>query len=132
MAVFDRLGFFEYHAHSHNVMQVNPSDFKSCNSIAPPLAVYTSGNDAVTFKMVGNYYFICGAPGHCEAGQKVEIKVVPSSPSSSMSGDSRPALSPSALSPVPPHTSKIFFVNYLRFKAPCHWASWHCIAVINI
>ncbi|KAK9086725.1 hypothetical protein Syun_029119 [Stephania yunnanensis] len=96
---------FEYHAHSHNVMQVNPSDFKSCNSTAPPLAVYTSGNDVVTFKMAGNYYFICGAPGHCEAGQKVEIKVVPSSPSSSMSGASRLALSPSALSPVPPHTS---------------------------
>ncbi|KAK9086730.1 hypothetical protein Syun_029124 [Stephania yunnanensis] len=102
---------FEYHAHSHNVMQVNPSDFKSCNSTAPPLAVYTSGNDAVTFKMAGNYYFICGAPGHCEAGRKVEIKVVPSSLSSSMSGDSRPALSPSALSPVPPHTSSVA-VNY--------------------
>ncbi|KAK9086731.1 hypothetical protein Syun_029125 [Stephania yunnanensis] len=102
---------FEYNAHSHNVMQVNPSDFKSCNSTAPPLAVYTSGDDAVTFKMTGNYYFICGAPGHCEAGQKVEIKVVPSSPSSSMSGASRPALSPSALSPVPPHTSSAA-VNY--------------------
>ncbi|KAK9086759.1 hypothetical protein Syun_029153 [Stephania yunnanensis] len=102
---------FEYHAHSHNVMQVNPSDFKSCNSTAPPLAVYTSGNDAVTFKMAGNYYFICGAPGHCEAGQKVEIKVVTSSQSSSMSGASRPALSPSALSPMPPHTSSAA-VNY--------------------
>ncbi|KAK9086723.1 hypothetical protein Syun_029117 [Stephania yunnanensis] len=123
---------FEYHAHSHNVMQVNPSDFKLCNSTAPPLAVYTSGNDVVTFKMVGNYYFICGAPGHCEAGQKVEIKVVPSSPSSSMSGASRPALSPSALSPVPPHTSKDVLCQLCCFKAPCHWASWHCIVVISI
>ncbi|KAK9083945.1 hypothetical protein Scep_030416 [Stephania cephalantha] len=93
-------------------MQVNPSDFKSCNSTAPPLAVYTSGNDDVTFKMDGNYYFICGAPGHCKAGQKVEIKVVPSSSSSSISGASRPALSPSALSPVvPPHTSSAA-INY--------------------
>ncbi|KAK9083930.1 hypothetical protein Scep_030401 [Stephania cephalantha] len=103
---------FEYHAHSHNVMQVNPSDFKSCNSTAPPLAVYTFGNDAVTFKMAGNYYFICGAPGHCEAGQKVEIKVVHSSPSSSISGASRPALSPSALSPVVPPPTSSAVVNY--------------------
>ncbi|KAK9086722.1 hypothetical protein Syun_029116 [Stephania yunnanensis] len=113
---------FEYHAHSHNVMQVNPSDFKSCNSTAPPLAVYTSGNDTVTFKMAGNYYFICGAPGHCEAGQKVEIKVVPSSPSSSMSGASRPALSPSALSPVPPHTSKCC-CQLCCFRAPSLWTT---------
>ncbi|KAK9146689.1 hypothetical protein Sjap_006592 [Stephania japonica] len=106
---------FEYHAHSHNVMQVNPSDFKSCNSSAPALAVYTSGNDAVTFKMSGNYYFICGAPGHCEVGQKVEIMVVPSSPSSSMIGASHPALSPSAFSPVPPNTSSVA-VKYAASK----------------
>ncbi|KAK9086739.1 hypothetical protein Syun_029133 [Stephania yunnanensis] len=108
---------FEYNAHSHNVMQVNPSDFKSCNSTAPPLAVYTSGNDVVTFKMAGNYYFICGAPGHCEAGQKVEIKVVPSSPSSSMSGASRPALSPSALSPVVPPPTSSAAINYVGSRS---------------
>ncbi|KAK9146699.1 hypothetical protein Sjap_006602 [Stephania japonica] len=97
--------------------------------------------------MSGNYYFICGAPGHCEAGQKVEIKVVPSSPSSSMIGASHPALSPSAFSPVPPHTSsaavkyaansKSFLIGLVGiallsicircFKVvPSPWATRHC------
>ncbi|XVF87606.1 hypothetical protein PTKIN_Ptkin18bG0133600 [Pterospermum kingtungense] len=55
-------------------MRVNVEDFKLCNSDTP-LAVYRMGTDAVQLESLGEYYFICGFPGHCQAGQKFHITV---------------------------------------------------------
>ncbi|GLU07543.1 hypothetical protein SLE2022_244980 [Rubroshorea leprosula] len=76
---------FEYHNQFHNVEQVIHQDFQSCNA-SSPVATYTSGSDSITLKRSGHYYFLCGTPGHCQAGQKVDILVT--SPSL------RPAASP--------------------------------------
>ncbi|CAB4277756.1 unnamed protein product [Prunus armeniaca] len=59
---------FTYNNQFHNVMQVTNQDFESCNPTSP-VAVYTSGSDTITLERHGNFYFMCGAPGHCQAGQ---------------------------------------------------------------
>ncbi|CAN6586601.1 unnamed protein product [Malus baccata var. baccata] len=92
--------------HFHNLMQVTKQDFESCNTTAT-IAVYTSGSDTITLKRPDHYYFLCGAPGHCQAGQKIDVKVtlpIPQSslaspnpaPQGSLSSDSHPSSTPSS------------------------------------
>ncbi|KAJ4722808.1 3-isopropylmalate dehydratase large subunit-like [Melia azedarach] len=69
---------FEYNNQFHNVKQVTDQDFQSCNATSA-IAVYTTGSDSITLKTPGHYYFLCGFPGHCEAGQKLDIMVAPGS-----------------------------------------------------
>ncbi|XP_022724858.1 mavicyanin-like [Durio zibethinus] len=65
---------FEYNNQYHDVTQVNVEDFKSCNPESP-ITRYGNGTDAVTLASPGEYYFLCGFPGHCQAGQKLHITV---------------------------------------------------------
>uniref|UniRef100_M4CU40 Phytocyanin domain-containing protein n=1 Tax=Brassica campestris TaxID=3711 RepID=M4CU40_BRACM len=79
----------------HNVKQVSRRDFLSCNATSA-LATYNSGSDTVALKNPGHYYFLCGFPGHCQAGQKLHVLVVATSTASpSLSPDLSPAPSPS-------------------------------------
>ncbi|ONH95636.1 hypothetical protein PRUPE_7G081800 [Prunus persica] len=89
---------FAYNNQFHNVMQVSDQDFQSCNASA--ISTYTSGSDTSTLKRPGHYYFLCGAPGHCQAGQKVDIKVTLPVPKSSI-----PSPSPSPYGFSPPSVS---------------------------
>lgn len=75
---------FEYNPNFHNVLHVNHSDFQSCKFTAP-IATYSTGKESITIKQPGHYYYICGIPGHCDVGQKVDIRVT---------GSSKPSLSP--------------------------------------
>ncbi|WOL08879.1 mavicyanin-like [Canna indica] len=79
---------FEYSKKFHNVLEVSKADYKACNA-ASPMVAYTSGNDSITLPRRGHYFFICGVPGHCGAGQKVDIRITKWSSSS-------PAASPLA------------------------------------
>lgn len=72
--VFWFCAVFNYDAKFHNVLQVALPDFHSCNS-SSPLATYSTGNDSITITSPGHYYYTCGFVGHCEAGQKVDIRV---------------------------------------------------------
>ncbi|CAN6979101.1 unnamed protein product [Brassica rapa subsp. trilocularis] len=86
---------FVYNTQFHNVKQVSRRDFLSCNATSA-LATYNSGSDTVALKNPGHYYFLCGFPGHCQAGQKLHVLVVATSTaSSSLSPDLSPAPSPS-------------------------------------
>lgn len=98
------------------------TEFNGCNSKAP-LSTYNSGNDAVELKKAGHFFYICGLPGHCEAGQKVDIRVLepsqapspshsspspspaPSSNHSHHNESSAPVPSPSAKAPTSPNKS---------------------------
>lgn len=82
---------FEYNSQFHNVMQVTHAEYKSCNASAP-ITTHTTGNDSITITNQGHHFFICGVPGHCQAGQKVDINVL---------RDSSVAPSPSTLSSPP-------------------------------
>ncbi|KAK6913914.1 Phytocyanin domain [Dillenia turbinata] len=86
---------FQYNAQYHNVMLVTRTDYKACNTSAP-VEKNTSGNYSYTITTLGHHYFLCGVPGHCQSGQKVEINAVGSS---SVAPASAPAPSPSGSSP---------------------------------
>ncbi|KAI3860502.1 hypothetical protein MKX03_017884 [Papaver bracteatum] len=109
---------FEYNPQMHNVVQVNYTDYKNCDT-ARPIRTLTSGNDTIPIKRKGHYFYICGIPGHCAMGQRVDIRVVthvtqtpptadePSSPSvPTPSADSAPTPSPSADSAPAPSPKK--------------------------
>ncbi|KAK4357385.1 hypothetical protein RND71_022995 [Anisodus tanguticus] len=66
---------FEYNRTQHNVLRVSLADYHKCNA-GNPITSYSSGNDSITIKGPGHYYYICGFPGHCEAGQKLDVRVL--------------------------------------------------------
>ncbi|CAL9245299.1 unnamed protein product [Arabidopsis halleri] len=82
---------FVYNHQFHNVKQVSRRDFLSCNATSA-MATYTSGSDTVALTKPGHLYFLCGFPGHCQAGQKLHVLVAAAIVS--------PTPSP-ALAPVP-------------------------------
>lgn len=103
---------FKYNKAMHDVRQVSHEDFQSCKAKAP-IEEYTTGMDSITLKMAGHHYFLCGIPGHCQVGQKVEINVLPGasspgeSPAPSPNDNGSPAPSPShteSPAPSPGHT----------------------------
>ncbi|XP_073152602.1 mavicyanin-like [Henckelia pumila] len=65
---------FKFDPQYHNVLQVSRSDFHSCDATAP-IATYSTGNDSFFIRSPGHYFFFCGFLGHCQAGQKVDIRV---------------------------------------------------------
>lgn len=90
---------FSYNTKFHNVLQVNKQQYDSCNA-SSPAASYNSGADSIALKRPGTFYFLCGFPGHCQLGQKVEIKVMPVS-SSLLAPSSGPSPSPLPNGPAP-------------------------------
>ncbi|CAL4973665.1 unnamed protein product [Urochloa decumbens] len=76
---------FKYNTY-HNVLEVTKNAFDACTT-SNPISFDNSGTTTVLLTMPGTRYFICGAPGHCLNGMKMEIEVadrpaptVPSSP----------------------------------------------------
>ncbi|KAL4387126.1 hypothetical protein GQ457_09G019120 [Hibiscus cannabinus] len=94
---------FEYNAQFHNVMRVTHSMYKACNTSAP-LVTYTTGNDSINITTKGHHFFFCGVPGHCQAGQKVDINVLrlsETAPASAPSGPTTATSVPSMSVPSP-------------------------------
>ncbi|KAL3517576.1 hypothetical protein ACH5RR_020165 [Cinchona calisaya] len=86
---------FEYNKQFHNVVRVTHKNFNSCNS-TDAYATFTSGNDSFVIQRPGHYYFICSVTGHCESGQKVDIRVPGPIPN-----PHTPSVPPSTLLPAP-------------------------------
>ncbi|KAM7272965.1 hypothetical protein ACFE04_027629 [Oxalis oulophora] len=92
--------------------QVTEEAFKQCNPTSP-IATYTTGSDKIVLQKAEHYYFLCGFPGHCQAGQKLDILVKPASSSDNTAGniESNPmASSPSdntASSATTPNTATV-------------------------
>ncbi|KAG8373057.1 hypothetical protein BUALT_Bualt12G0131200 [Buddleja alternifolia] len=93
-----RVAVFEYNPQFHNVMQVTHAEYKACNA-SSPISTYTTGNDSISITTHGHHFFICGVPGHCQAGQKVDINVL-RAPSVAPSPSGSPSPIP-AVTPVP-------------------------------
>ncbi|KAJ9154328.1 hypothetical protein P3X46_027679 [Hevea brasiliensis] len=108
---------FEYNSQFHNVMRVTHAMYKSCNASAP-LATFTTGNDSITIKTRGHHFFFCGVPGHCHAGQKVDINVPRNeedkapTPAASTSTSTLSPPVPSAKVPGPSPSNAISFKPY--------------------
>ncbi|KAL1190661.1 Mavicyanin [Cardamine amara subsp. amara] len=100
---------FNYNNEYHDVTEVTRNDFELCEP-SKPLTRYQTGFDTISLTKPGLYHFICGAPGHCDVGQKLQIHVLPASlgpvaapvpgPVRSPSSSWSPSPSPLADSPV--------------------------------
>nr|XP_023924585.1 mavicyanin-like isoform X2 [Quercus suber] len=94
---------------------VTHQNFQSCNATSP-IASYTSGSDSITLKSPGNFYYLCGVPGHCQAGQKVPIKVITASASPSLAPtESALSGSPSAFMAPSPSPSSAPIIQSSKF-----------------
>ncbi|XP_010931419.1 uclacyanin 1 [Elaeis guineensis] len=65
---------FKY-ASFHDVLEVSKAEYDAC-ATSKPTNTYTGGSTVVKLSSPGKRYFICGTPGHCSQGMKVEIDVV--------------------------------------------------------
>jgi hypothetical protein len=91
---------FKYPQGIHNVLEVKKADYNSCTN-STPIATHTSGDDKITIKSPGHRFFICGVPGHCAAGQKLNVRVLkPQRARSSVAPSPAPAASASAPAPA--------------------------------
>ncbi|KAJ0230167.1 hypothetical protein HA466_0309910 [Hirschfeldia incana] len=91
---------FEYNKDYHDVNEVTPNNFELCVQ-SNPLERYETGSDTVTLTKAGVHSFICGVPGHCSIGQKLQIVVLPASLGPVAAPVPRPVRSPSpSLSPL--------------------------------
>jgi hypothetical protein len=84
------------------VLEVTKADYDSCSN-STPIATHTSGDDKIAIKRPGHRFFICGVPGHCAAGQKVNIRVL--KPRSSDAPSKAPALAPARSAAATPSGS---------------------------
>ncbi|CAN6308818.1 unnamed protein product [Urochloa humidicola] len=91
---------FKYPQGIHNVLEVNKADYDSCSN-STPIATHTSGDDKIAIKRPGHRFFICGVPGHCAAGQKLNIRVLKQKSSEAPSKAPAPAPARPAASPSP-------------------------------
>ncbi|KAI3463066.1 hypothetical protein Pfo_019729 [Paulownia fortunei] len=58
-----------------SLMEVNKEDYKECNSTRPNF-FSNIGNTVFTLDRSGFFYFISGATGHCEKGQRMIVWVM--------------------------------------------------------
>ncbi|MCD7459913.1 hypothetical protein HAX54_042294 [Datura stramonium] len=63
---------WKYDGKKDSVLEVSKRDYVTCNS-SSPIAVHNDGNTKIVLDHSGAYYFISGAKGHCEQGQKLIV-----------------------------------------------------------
>ncbi|EOA29082.1 hypothetical protein CARUB_v10025347mg [Capsella rubella] len=90
---------FNYNKDFHDVTEVTHNDFKLCE-LSKPITRYETGSDTVTLTKPGLQHFICGFPGHCNLGQKLQIHVLPASLGPVAAPVPGPVRSPSSSSPL--------------------------------
>lgn len=96
-----------------SVMEVTDKEYKKCNS-THPIFFSNTGNTAFRLDHPGPFYFISGASGHCEKGQRMIIKVMYHEESSPSTGDDhghKSSASPAAVLALA--VSKLAIVQFL-------------------
>ncbi|XP_044480116.1 lamin-like protein [Mangifera indica] len=86
--------FFVYDRNQMNVLEVNKTDYESCNSDYPLHNWSTgAGRDVVPLNVTRNYYFVSGK-GFCYGGMKLAVHVInpPPPPVASPVKSSSPSL----------------------------------------
>ncbi|KAI6682464.1 hypothetical protein NL676_036345 [Syzygium grande] len=66
---------FKYDKNADSVLEATKEDYAGCNT-AKPLKEYKDGDTKLKLERSGPYYFISGAEGHCQKGQKLEVVVM--------------------------------------------------------
>ncbi|KAG2302833.1 hypothetical protein Bca52824_031484 [Brassica carinata] len=65
---------FLYPPSEDSMIQVTPSNFKSCNT-KDPILYMNDGNSLFNLTQNGSFYFTSGHPGHCQKYQKLLVSV---------------------------------------------------------
>jgi hypothetical protein len=79
---------FKYTPGGHNVLTVDADAYMACNLTSPKLKS-AAGNDSLLL-VAGPNYYICGIPGHCTEGQKINITAAAASPATPPTGGTPP------------------------------------------
>lgn len=66
---------WKYDGARDSVLQVTRDGYLSCNT-TNPVEEYNGGNNTVKLERSGAHYFISGAKGHCEKGEKLIVVVL--------------------------------------------------------
>ncbi|XP_042055992.1 mavicyanin-like [Salvia splendens] len=66
---------FKYDKKLDSLVEVSEGDYKTC-SRSHPIKSYNDGNTKITLDKSGPRFLISGTDGHCEKGQKLEIRVL--------------------------------------------------------
>lgn len=66
---------WKYESGKDSVLEVTREGYANC-STSNPIKEYNDGNSKVKLEHPGPFYFISGAKGHCEKGQKVIVVVM--------------------------------------------------------
>ncbi|PON74545.1 Cupredoxin [Parasponia andersonii] len=66
---------WKYDAEKDSVLEVSKQDYETCNT-SRPIKEHKDGNTKVSLGRAGPFYFISGAKGHCEKGQKLIVVVL--------------------------------------------------------
>ncbi|KAJ6732219.1 EARLY NODULIN-LIKE PROTEIN 3 [Salix purpurea] len=66
---------WKYDGQKDSVLQVSKEAYAACNT-TNPIEEYKDGNTKVKLDRSGPFYFISGAEGHCEKGQKIVVVVL--------------------------------------------------------
>ncbi|XP_058114054.1 early nodulin-like protein 15 [Magnolia sinica] len=66
---------WKFDGEKDSVLQVTREGYQSCN-VSNPIAAHKGGNVVVKLDRSGPFYFISGAGGHCENGQKLIVVVI--------------------------------------------------------
>ncbi|CAM0883289.1 unnamed protein product [Alopecurus aequalis] len=85
---------------NHNVVEVTADDYEAC-STANPVSFDNSGITTIALTAPGKRYFICGGPGHCQNGMKVEVDVADRPAPTAPSSPPQLPPAPTTLSPAP-------------------------------
>ncbi|KAD2394235.1 hypothetical protein E3N88_41212 [Mikania micrantha] len=99
---------FKYDSNTDSVLRVEEGDYKKCIK-TKPITEYHDGNSVFPITESGSFFFISGADGHCEKGEKVEVRVLSRkhsapppvmAPNGSPAGVPRPVESPESSSSI--------------------------------
>ncbi|KAM7267309.1 hypothetical protein ACFE04_009475 [Oxalis oulophora] len=66
---------WNYDSNKDSVLQVTKASYETCNT-TDPLVLHKDGSTKVKLEKSGPYYFISGAKGHCEQGEKLVVVVL--------------------------------------------------------
>ena len=66
---------WKYDGGKDSVLQVSKENYANCNT-SNPIEEHKDGNTKVKLDRSGAFYFISGAEGHCQKGQKLVVVVL--------------------------------------------------------
>lgn len=101
----------------HSVIEVPKADYDAC-TINTPLQAFTGGAASVNLASQGIRYFICGTPGHCAQGMKIQINTLSASTVTNPQPASPVIQNPTISSPPPQPVSPVIPTPTISLPPP--------------